>query len=155
YRADIDGLRAVAVVSVILYHLNIPLFSGGFVGVDVFFVISGFLITHNLIKDFYLKQFSYIDFYYRRSVRLFLALFFLLAVILVTGFFFLIPQDYRSFGHSLKYVASFISNFLFMRSQNDYFEQSSMGNQVLLHTWSLSIEEQFYFFLPIVFALTF
>lgn len=148
YRAGIDGLRALAVIPVILFHAGISTFSGGFVGVDVFFVISGFLITTIIINELAEDNFSIITFYERRSRRILPALFFVIFVSLPFAWFWLLPDDLISFAHSLIAVATFSSNFLFWQTSG-YFAPSSELNP-LLHTWSLAVEEQFYIFFPIL-----
>lgn len=143
YRPDIDGLRAVAVVAVVLFHANVPNLDGGFVGVDVFFVISGFLITKGLIADP-----SIVSFYQRRARRILPALFFMLAIVLVAGLFILLPQDYTAMAKSAGTSVAFSSNIWFWR-QSDYFAR---GTELwpLLHTWSLGVEEQFYIAFPLL-----
>ena len=107
YRSDIDGLRAVAVVPVILFHLGLAQFSGGFVGVDVFFVISGYLISAGIQKDIAARQFSLIDFYERRSRRILPALFVMVAFTLLAGWIMFLPDDYKDVGSSAVAVAAF------------------------------------------------
>lgn len=151
YRADIDGLRAIAVMVVVLYHAGVPGFSGGYVGVDVFFVISGFLITSIIASELDAQQFSIAVFYKRRILRIFPALFSMtLATGIVAAFIFL-PTDFKSFGSSVVATALFASNILFWR-QNGYFDAPA-ELKPLLHTWSLSIEEQFYVVFPITLVL--
>jgi peptidoglycan/LPS O-acetylase OafA/YrhL len=146
YRPEIDGLRALAVVPVILFHAGFELFSGGFVGVDVFFVISGYLITTILIEDIENKRFSIINFYERRARRILPALFFVILVCILFAWMWMLPSQMKDFSDSIFSVSIFLSNFYFM-SQVDYFAPSAELNP-LLHTWSLSIEEQFYLFFP-------
>ncbi|MFD1103733.1 acyltransferase family protein [Sphingobium olei] len=147
YRSDIDGLRAVAVVPVILFHLGLTQFSGGFVGVDVFFVISGYLISAGIQKDIAARQFSLIDFYERRSRRILPALFVMVAFTLLAGWIMFLPDDYKDVGSSAVAVAAFSSNILFWL-QTDYFAGAA-ELKPLLHTWSLAVEEQYYIVLPI------
>ncbi len=150
YRPDIDGLRAVAVLSVVLYHAGYASFSGGFVGVDIFFVISGYLITRVLEDDLAAGTFSFWKFYERRMRRIFPALFVLtLACTLAAGLLFP-TQRLLDFGHSLLAVIGFVSNVYFRRHSppDGYFADAS-GDQLLLHTWTLSLEEQFYLLFPI------
>ena len=146
YRAEIDGLRGLAVVPVILFHAGFELFSGGFVGVDVFFVISGYLITTMLIEDIENKSFSFVNFYERRARRLLPALFFVLIVCLPFVWTWMLPSQMKDFSESIFSVSVFLSNLYFM-SQINYFAPSAELNP-LLHTWSLSVEEQFYLFFP-------
>lgn len=147
YRADIDGLRAVAVISVLLFHLNENFLPGGFVGVDIFFVISGYLITKLIVSELVSSQsFSFKTFYIRRVRRLFPAIFFTFSVSLLLAYSVFSPQHLASFGESVVYAITSLSNFLFW-SQSSYFDQDNLFKP-LLHTWSLSIEEQFYFIWP-------
>ena len=113
YRAEIDGLRALAVLPVILFHAGFEWFSGGFVGVDVFFVISGYLITTIIISEMVEDRFSIIDFYKRRARRILPALFFMMAVCLPFAWLLLIPNELKDFGQSLVSVSIFSSNILF------------------------------------------
>lgn len=151
YRADIDGLRAIAVLSVIFFHMSIPGFSGGFVGVDVFFVISGYLITANILKDIQSEQFSLTRFYERRIRRIFPALFPVLAFTIVVATFLFDPISLESFGKSIMATTLFVSNILFWR-ESGYFDARSI-TKPLLHTWSLAVEEQFYIFFPLLLIL--
>src|ERR1017187_810091 len=151
YRPDIDGLRALAVLPVIAFHLSVPICSGGFVGVDVFFVISGYLITATLISDIHNSRFSIAKFYERRIRRILPALFgMLLVTSLLAGFLFC-PTDLKVFGKSLICAVLSISNIYFWL-QSGYFEPEST-TRPLLHTWSLGVEEQFYIVFPLVLAL--
>lgn len=151
YRADIDGLRTVAVVPVVLFHAGLARMSGGFVGVDVFFVISGFLITKLILLDIDGGGFSVVDFYERRIRRIFPALIAVLLFCLVAGYMISSPQEYVRLGRSIVPVTLFFSNFFFWKSTN-YFDPSADANP-LLHTWSLSVEEQFYIFYPLLLIL--
>ena len=150
FRKDINGLRAWAVMAVVLFHFGVPGFAGGFVGVDVFFVISGFLMTNILIKKLENPQqkFSVWDFYLARAKRIAPALLALCVVLLTLGWFVLPPQDYRSLGmHALTSVL-FASNIQYWREAG-YFDAAS-HDKWLLHTWSLSVEWQFYLLLPLL-----
>jgi peptidoglycan/LPS O-acetylase OafA/YrhL len=151
YRAYIDGLRAVAVVPVVLFHVGAPIFSGGFVGVDVFFVISGYLITSLILPEVKEGRFSIASFYERRARRIFPALFAVLAFCCIVGFAVLTPADYKTLGQSVIATTTFVSNIFFWRQAN-YFAAPASENP-LLHTWSLSIEEQFYLFYPLILVL--
>ena len=124
YRAEIDGLRGLAVVPVILFHAGFELFSGGFVGVDVFFVISGYLITTMLIEDIENKRFSFVNFYERRARRLLPALFFVLIVCLPFVWTWMSPSQMKDFSESIFSVSVFLSNLYFM-SQINYFAPSA------------------------------
>ena len=148
YRPEIDGLRTIAVIPVILFHLGLNAFSGGYVGVDVFFVISGYLITTIIIKEIELNTFSLLNFYQRRARRILPALFVVCFVSLVFAWYILTPSQLKEFGQSLSAVSVYISNIYFWETR-DYFSQSA-EYVPLLHTWSLGIEEQYYLFIPIL-----
>jgi peptidoglycan/LPS O-acetylase OafA/YrhL len=152
YRAEIDGLRALAVVPVILFHAGLNLFSGGFVGVDVFFVISGFLITTIIINELDQGKFSVVNFYERRARRILPALFFVILVTLPFAWMWLTPRDMKDFAQSLAAVATFSSNILFLL-ESGYFDTTA-ELKPLLHTWSLAVEEQYYIFFPLLLMLT-
>ncbi|MFL2693714.1 MAG: acyltransferase family protein [Gammaproteobacteria bacterium] len=147
YRAEIDGLRALAVMPVILFHAGIEGFSGGFVGVDVFFVISGYLITTIIISEMAEGQFSIVNFYERRARRILPALFFVMAVCIPFAWYFMLPSQLKEFGDSLVSVSLFVSNIYFWLGSG-YFAIGQTENP-LLHTWSLAVEEQFYIFFPL------
>jgi peptidoglycan/LPS O-acetylase OafA/YrhL len=146
YRPEIDGLRALAVIPVVFFHAGFSLFSGGFLGVDVFFVISGYLITSILLRELESGSFSILRFYERRAKRILPALFFILVCCLPMAWLLLTPDELKGFGASLFSVAVFASNIYFWRN-TDYFAPAA-EDQPLLHTWSLSVEEQFYLFFP-------
>jgi peptidoglycan/LPS O-acetylase OafA/YrhL len=148
YRGDIDGLRALAVVPVILFHAGFTAFSGGFVGVDVFFVISGYLITTLLLNDFQAGTFSLAYFYERRARRILPALFLVIFACLPFAWLWLLPQDMKSFSQSLIAVSLFASNIFFWRTSG-YFDAATEFKP-LIHTWSLSVEEQFYVIFPLI-----
>ena len=148
YRPDIDGLRAIAVLAVVLYHFGLGGLGGGFVGVDVFFVISGYLITGIVQAEIVQGRFTLARFYERRARRIFPALFAMLASVLVAGWFLLLPSDLARLGQATVATVLFASNLLFAR-QAGYFDESSDFNP-LLHTWSLGVEEQFYLGLPLL-----
>ncbi|MGR3711527.1 MAG: acyltransferase family protein [Shimia sp.] len=149
YRREIDGLRALAVIPVILFHAGVSsLFEGGFVGVDVFFVISGYLITTILIVDFENGSYSVARFYERRARRILPALYFVVMIACPFAYFWMPPSLLEDFGASVAASMLAISNFFFM-SQVDYFS-SRAELQPLLHTWSLAVEEQYYFLFPLV-----
>jgi len=151
YRKDIDGLRAVAVLAVVLFHAKIPGFSGGFVGVDVFFVISGYLITGLIAHDYGNGRFTFSAFYFRRIRRILPALVCVYAVSTLLASLVMLPGDMASFGRSLTSSALFYSNHFFY-AQSGYFGGPS-DLKLLLHTWSLSIEEQFYLAWPALFLV--
>jgi len=150
-RRDIDGLRALAVIPVVLFHFGFSAFSGGFVGVDVFFVISGFLITSILFREIGAQRFSFIDFWARRARRIIPALSVMMLATLVLGWLLLTAKDFSELGRTVRYQSLFISNILFMR-EDGYFEPAS-DLKPLLHTWSLAVEEQYYIFFPLLMAL--
>lgn len=147
YRPEVDGLRAIAVVPVILFHAGFKVFSGGFVGVDVFFVISGYLITTIILEDLKKDRFSIINFYERRARRILPALFFMMSVSIVLGWLWLMPNDMEGFAKSIIAVSIFISNILFW-SESGYFD-AAVELKPLLHTWSLAVEEQYYVIFPV------
>ncbi|MDH2342051.1 acyltransferase family protein [Bradyrhizobium sp. SSUT77] len=148
YRPEIDGLRAIAVLPVILFHAGIPGFSGGFVGVDVFFVISGYLITSIILDEYENGGFSFVGFYERRARRILPPLFFVCIACLPVAVWCLGPRDLADFSKSLLSVCAFVSNFFFW-AQSGYFDTQS-ELKPLLHTWSLAVEEQFYLLFPIL-----
>ena len=148
YRAEVDGLRALAVVPVILFHAGFQIFSGGFVGVDVFFVISGYLITTIIINEMDEGRFSLANFYLRRAKRILPVLFFVMLVCLPFAGLILMPLDMKDFSQSLIAVSTFSSNILFWR-ESGYFEPDA-DLKPLLHTWSLAVEEQYYIVFPLL-----
>lgn len=148
YRPDIDGLRAIAVLSVVLFHAFPALAPGGFVGVDIFFVISGFLITSRLVKDARSGQFSYADFYARRIKRIFPALVAMLIAVIAAGWFTMTGPELQRLGTHILSSVLFFQNINLLK-ESGYFDLAS-DLKPLLHLWSLSIEEQFYIFWPIV-----
>lgn len=152
YRREIDGLRALAILPVILFHAGFETFSGGFVGVDVFFVISGYLITTIILAELEQGKFSIINFYERRARRILPALFFVMFVCLPFAWLWLLPSDMKSFSQSLVAVSMFVSNILFWR-ESGYFDAAA-ELKPLLHTWSLALEEQFYVLFPLFLMLT-
>ena len=144
YRPEVDGLRAIAVLPVIFFHAGFSGFSGGFVGVDIFFVISGYLITSILLSEITSGEFSFAQFYERRARRILPALYLVCLLCIPFAWFFSPPSSMKDFGQSLGAVVAFSSNFLFW-VENGYFDTSS-ELKPLLHTWSLAVEEQFYVF---------
>lgn len=153
YRSDIDGLRAVAVLSVVLYHAGLLGISGGFLGVDVFFVISGFLITSIVVKEVSENRFSILSFYERRARRIVPALTVVVLSTFVIGWFLLLPGEYKNLGQSALAAALFLSN-VYFTLKLDYFGPAAEFSP-LLHTWSLAVEEQFYLFYPPMLAFLF
>lgn len=148
YRPEIDGLRAIAVLSVVLFHLQVAGFAGGFVGVDVFFVISGYLITSIILQDYDAGRFTFADFYKRRIRRIIPLTVVVYAFTLLVSYFLFFSEQYASINHVLKSSLVFVSNFLLLRKPG-YFDPSTQENP-FLHTWSLSVEEQFYIFFPLI-----
>jgi peptidoglycan/LPS O-acetylase OafA/YrhL len=151
YRADIDGLRALSVIAVVLYHAGLPLFGGGFVGVDVFFVISGFLITSLILHEQEAGTFSLLSFYHRRIRRILPALFAVMGASAIGGWFLLAPDDYVKLGRSIASATLSTSNIQFWL-ESGYFD-TAPAEKPLLHTWSLGVEEQFYLLFPLYLIL--
>ncbi len=147
YRPDIDGLRALAVLPVILFHADL-FFPGGYIGVDVFFVISGYLITQIIERDLRAHRFSVLVFYQRRIRRIFPALFVMCALSLLVAYFLLVPEELKDFGKTLLASSAFSSNILFYRWSGYFAPDSEFAP--LLHTWTLSVEEQFYVGWPLL-----
>ena len=141
YRADIDGLRAVAVGAVVLHHASPGLVPGGYIGVDVFFVISGYLIGRMLLEEYRGNGISLRNFYHRRILRIIPAYYTAILVTYIFGVFLLMPTSLEILAVSAQESLIFISNFWFS-NRVDYFDEAS-SFQFLLHTWSLSVEEQF------------
>lgn len=148
YRGDIDGLRALAVLGVVLYHAFPSLMVGGFTGVDVFFVISGYLISANIYKELAAGRFSIVEFYRRRIRRIFPALITVMAVCMAFAWFALYPGEYAALGKQVAGGAGFVANLIFY-SESGYFDISSI-TKPLLHLWSLGVEEQFYIAWPLI-----
>ena len=148
YRKDIDGLRALAILSVVLFHYFPGMLHGGYVGVDVFFVISGYLITSIIVQEISSHQFSFIDFYAKRIRRIFPALILVLIFCYAVGWNRLLAEDYMSLGKHMASSAAFITNFILYR-ETGYFDTAS-ELKPLLHLWSLGVEEQFYIFWPLL-----
>ncbi|SEK46524.1 Peptidoglycan/LPS O-acetylase OafA/YrhL, contains acyltransferase and SGNH-hydrolase domains [Colwellia chukchiensis] len=147
YRPEIDGLRALAVVSVLIYHVNVAWMPGGFVGVDIFFVISGFLITKIIYQEMQSRSFSFSIFYQRRIKRIIPVFVAVILVTLLVGYFIQLPFDFKGLGNSSLAATVFLANVRYALVGN-YFQADNV--KPLLHTWSLSVEEQFYFIWPIV-----
>lgn len=148
YRPDIDGLRAIAVCIVIFFHFGIPGFSGGFIGVDVFFVLSGYLIASIILQQLKEQRFSFINFYFRRIRRLFPVFVVVMLCTTLVAYQLMLPSDFREFGQSLIASTVYLSNLLFYWEAG-YFDTAS-HLKPLLHTWSLSVEEQFYIVFPLL-----
>lgn len=152
-RDDITGLRAVAVISVLLFHSKIPLFSGGFLGVDLFFVISGFLIVGDIVRRLENKNFSYLNFYDRRARRILPALLAVMAVVTLLSPFLMVPYDLKNFGQSL-FASTFALNNVLLYLTSGYWSMAA-ELKPLYHTWSLGVEEQFYFVVPLALMLSY
>jgi peptidoglycan/LPS O-acetylase OafA/YrhL len=148
YRTDIDGLRAVAILSVVVYHAFPILLKGGFIGVDIFFVISGYLISTIIFNSLERGSFSFYDFYSRRIRRIFPALLFVLIFCYTFGWFFLLADEYKQLGKHIAAGAGFLSN-LVLWKESGYFEVAA-ETKPLLHLWSLALEEQFYIVWPVI-----
>jgi peptidoglycan/LPS O-acetylase OafA/YrhL len=148
YRPDIDGLRALAVVSVMIFHAFPTALRGGFTGVDIFFVISGYLISTIIFKSLEVGEFSFLDFYSRRVRRIFPALAVVLVVTFILGWVILFPAEYKQLGKHIAGGAGFVSNFV-LWGESGYFDAAA-ESKPLLHLWSLGIEEQFYIFFPLL-----
>ena len=151
YRPDIDGLRSLAVLPIVLYHAGISGFNGGFVGVDIFFVISGYLITQIIHFEIQTQSFSILKFYARRARRILPALFFMCICVVILSWYILLPSDFKNFSLSLFWTMAFSSNIHFWQEAG-YFAGPS-EYKPLLHTWSLAVEEQFYLLFPISLVL--
>lgn len=152
YRREIDGLRALAVLPVMFFHAGFESFSGGFVGVDVFFVISGYLITTIILSELETGSFSIVNFYERRARRILPALFLIMAVCIPFAWLWMLPSDMKEFSHSLQAVSLFGSNLLFWRESGYFATEAEL--KPLLHTWSLAVEEQFYVLFPLFLLAT-
>ena len=148
YRADIDGLRAVAVLSVVAYHAFPTWVAGGLIGVDIFFVISGYLISSILFENLQNDSFSFLKFYDRRIRRIFPALVVVLSASFIVGWFWLLPDEYQQLGKHIIGGSAFFSNFVFL-GESGYFDNAA-ETKPLLHLWSLGIEEQFYIIWPLL-----
>ena len=148
FRKDINGLRAFAVIAVVLFHFNAAWMPGGFAGVDVFFVISGFLMTGIIFRGIEQENFSILNFYVARANRIIPALALLCLVLIIFGWFYLTPLDYKALGKHAASSVGFFSNFIYWREAG-YFDAAS-HEKWLLHTWSLSVEWQFYIIYPLI-----
>lgn len=155
YRPDIDGLRALAVVSVIIFHFNSSLLPGGFAGVDIFFVISGYLITTNILKGVEAGSFSLLEFYRRRALRILPNLFFVVFVTLLAAHFIFQPKDYLELAYSALASILSVANIYFTYFLDTSYFAPGTNQQPLLHIWSLGVEEQFYLFWPLILLLAY
>ena len=148
YKPDIDGLRAIAVAFVVGFHAFPSIFQGGYIGVDIFFVISGYLITGHIQSDLAKSRFSLLEFYSKRVIRIFPSLTLILVFCAIVGGAVLFIGEYQQLGRHIAAGIGFFSNML-LWNERGYFDVSS-DLKPLLHLWSLGIEEQFYLFLPIL-----
>jgi peptidoglycan/LPS O-acetylase OafA/YrhL len=155
YRPDIDGIRAIAILAVIAFHAFPALLRGGFVGVDMFFVISGFLISRIILGGLESETFSLVDFYKRRIRRIFPALILLLVTVLCTGWLLFFASEYTQLGKHVASAAGFVPNFTYMNEAGRGYFDTASNVKPLLHLWSIGIEEQFYLILPALFMLFF
>ncbi|WP_306006990.1 acyltransferase family protein [Aquicoccus porphyridii] len=151
YRSDIDGLRAIAILGVVIDHAGLGLLPGGFAGVDVFFVISGYLIGGHIFEDLANGQFTFGGFYKRRLRRIYPALVTVLLVTMIAGWFVMMPHDYRYMGGAAFTALLSLSNIWFFQTI-DYFHPEALSDP-LIHTWSLGVEEQFYLLVPLLLVL--
>ena len=152
YRPEIDGLRTLAVLGVVFFHFGLGAIRGGFAGVDIFFVISGYLISRNILNDIALDRFSFLDFYARRARRILPALIFTVVITFVAGLLWFSPPAMRSLAKESTHALLSIANIQYWREFKEYFSPSS-ENLALLHCWSLSLEEQFYLVWPALLLL--
>ena len=152
FRTDINGLRAYAVIFVVLFHFKVLGFSAGFLGVDIFFVISGYLMSKIIIEKLNSNNFSFFDFYLSRALRIIPALFVLIIFLTILGYFIFTPDDLKNYAKDARYSLTFLSNDLYYRQAGDYFAANT-HDKALLHTWSLSVEWQFYLIFPILLAV--
>src|SRR5574344_1867815 len=150
FNEDINGLRGVAILAVLLFHFQVPGFGGGFIGVDLFFVISGFLLSDIILGKLQTGSFSLLGFFMHRVRRIVPALYVMLACCLVLGWWWLAPADYKELGKETAYASLFITNHLFVRDSG-YFATET-ASKLLLHTWTLGVEWQFYLLLPLLLA---
>src|SRR5450432_4179882 len=151
FRSEIAGLRAIAVLGVVLFHLEVGGFQGGFVGVDIFFVISGYLITRNILRDLAAGQFSLGQFYVRRTRRIYPALIFTVVATYLIGALWCSPEMFLDVAKEGTHALLSIANIQYWRESHQYFAPRS-DEVALLHCWSLSLEEQFYLFWPVFIA---
>lgn len=152
-RNDITGLRALAVVPVLLFHAKVPFIPGGFLGVDLFFVISGFLITGDIIRRIEEGKFSFVSFYDRRARRILPALLLVIIAVCLLAPFFMVPYDIKNLGQSV-FASIFAANNILLFLTSGYWSHAAEFKP-LYHTWSLGVEEQYYFLVPIMLLLAY
>lgn len=155
YRPDIDGLRAVAVLSVIIFHINENIIPGGFIGVDIFFVISGYLITQHIFRDLNRNTFSIVEFYRKRIKRIIPAMLVVVALTILIAQFILIPKDAEKVAESGLWSLLSMANVYFWLFEDTSYFAAASNEKPLLHLWSLGVEEQFYIFWPLILLLTY
>ena len=153
YRPEIDGLRAIAVLSVIIFHAGVEQLSGGFIGVDIFYVISGYLITNIILVSLEKEEFTFSKFYVRRIKRLLPAALFMVFITVAFGALILTPDKYIELAKSAIYSNLFMANIWFM-NHSGYFDLSTQVSP-LVHMWSLSVEEQFYLIFPLILLVSY
>ena len=151
FNQDINGLRGLAILAVLLFHFRIPGFDGGFVGVDIFFVISGYLISNIILSKLQYEQFSLTSFFIHRIRRIVPALYAMLFISLIVGWWWLAPADYKELGKEISYASLFITNHLFARDSGYFATEAE--SKLLLHTWTLGVEWQFYILFPLLLLL--
>ncbi len=153
YRKEIDGLRAIAVIPIILFHANLAPFHGGYIGIDVFFVISGYLVTHSIINEIENKNFSMSSFHEKRARRILPVLILVCITSIIMSIIFMYPFQILDFANSVFFTSTLTSNFYFWKNTGGYFSGSFVEQMPLLHTWSIAAQEQFYIFFPIFFLI--
>lgn len=155
YRADIDGLRSIAVLSVIIFHINKNIIPGGFVGVDIFFVISGYLITLHILRDLDRKVFSIVEFYRKRIKRIVPAMLTVVLISIVVAQIIFRPNDAEKVSESGLWSLFSMANVYFWKFQDTSYFAAANHEMPLLHLWSLGVEEQFYIFWPLILLVTY
>lgn len=155
YRPDITGLRALAVLSVLLFHAGVPGFGGGYVGVDIFFVLAGYLVTGRLLSSLYQGHFSFLDFYARRAWRVTPTLTIVVLGTLLASFYGLMPEAFAAAGRAARHAAYFAANFFFWGDEHTYWQHVSQATQPLLPTWSVAVGAQFVVLLSCLLPLVF
>jgi peptidoglycan/LPS O-acetylase OafA/YrhL len=152
YRAELDGLRAIAVLSVIFYHAHFSLFKGGYVGIDVFFVLSGFLMSSIILREKEADKFTLRAFYERRARRILPMLMFTLLTSYMPAYYFMLHNDFVFYAKSAFFSSIAVANIFYSTTTRSYFDTST-DRIPLVHTWTLGVEEQFYVIIPLIFIL--